>query len=407
MSTDYRTANLHKDSFFRALAPAGSTLSPSIYLQNLFTGKISLTRSINDFFPDHHVYLFNNAKSALHIVLSAISSLTGKNTVAMSAYTCPDVATAAIDADCHIRLFDIQKENLQPEPASVLNTIRNEDTGAIILSNLYGYPDILSIDRPKGLYVIHDACQSFLNFCGSGNISISNEEITICSFGRGKAFSAAGGGMLLIPKNDIESKKLYFSNIHKAVEAAYRSLPFESGKDAFSYIIKLFVQSIFERPCLFWIFCHLPGTGIGTTKVKMNSPCLRANKATITGIFSSLQHIENRLGEIRTSISLYRKMNLHPTLESVLPVRVPVLLSHQKRTELADSTSCIIKYGIRFSYPDLICNYPQIKPFIVSSGSDSNYRGAYDVSRSIVTLPLHKYVTQEDVLRISKLIAEE
>jgi hypothetical protein len=192
------------------------------------------------------------------------------------------------------------------------------------------------------------------------------KKLPYAALAEGRHFQQQEEECFLIPKNDIESKKLYFSNIHKAVEAAYRSLPFESGKDAFSYIIKLFVQSIFERPCLFWIFCHLPGTGIGTTKVKMNSPCLRANKATITGIFSSLQHIENRLGEIRTSISLYRKMNLHPTLESVLPVRVPVLLSHQKRTELADSTSCIIKYGIRFSYPDLICNYPQIKPFIVS-----------------------------------------
>jgi dTDP-4-amino-4,6-dideoxygalactose transaminase len=396
-------------SSLRAIPPAGSTLSPLLFFQNLFIKKESLVSSINERYPDHYVYLFNNAKSALRIALSAVNSCSGRNTVAMSAYTCPDVATAAIDADCRIALFDISGETLQPDALSILKTIREDHTGSIILSNLYGYPDSISIDLPNGLYVVNDACQSSLNMFNNGSVSISNEEITILSFGRGKAFSAAGGGMLLVPKKDVRSRGLFFTKINELIRSHYNDLPHGLFSANIFYALKLLLQWVFEKPYLFRIICSLPGTGIGKTKVQMNNPIFKADKAVIAAVYSSLKYIDKRLNEIHSSLLLYQPFLKTPVPQDISPVRIPVILPAKKREHLARRHLYTRKYGLSFSYPSIITDYPEIKPFVVSSSSGNNnvYGGAKSVSRSIVTLPLHKYVTLDDVYEISKLISEE
>ncbi len=405
MSTTSRKTISSISGFFcslRSLPPAGSTVSPFLFLKNLFLNKKDLRTSIENLYPQHHVYLFNNAKSAITLSLSAITNVSAKNTLALSAYTCPDVATAAIDAGYTLSLFDISSLTLQPEIQSVERTLQDSSVGAILFSNLYGYPDYRPENIPDNIYPVNDACQSALNLTDIK--SISTKEISVFSFGRGKAFSAAGGGMLLVPKEDY--KNLLFSRLNENIKHNYGSLKEESFFSSACYVLKLFSLWLLEKPLLYWIPFHLPGSGIGETKVKTNNKLLVAGKATTAGIFSCLSIFPNRKAEIHKALNLYSSIIKDLVPEEIIPIRIPLIINPDARKKLKGCDHFVRKHGISFSYPKLISEYPQIKTFIKNTPESGIFdtKGAHTVSRSVITLPLHKYLDSDDVKKILIII---
>ena len=63
-------------------------------------------------------------------------------TVAVSAFTCPDVAAACIKAGFSVLPIDIDSESLALRPESISEHLRSK-IDVVILSNLYGIPDQL------------------------------------------------------------------------------------------------------------------------------------------------------------------------------------------------------------------------------------------------------------------------
>lgn len=389
----------------KALPPAGSTLAPCKFAREFFTSEEAKLSNILQAYPNHTPYPFNNAKSAITTVLAAIRIISGKSTVAISAYTCPDVATAAIDANCKILLFDISSANLQPDITQIKNLISSHEIGSILYSNLYGFPDKQADHSEDSVFVINDLCQSALSSSSeSAHHNLSEKEIGILSFGRGKAFAAVGGGLLLVPK---VSKEL-----EAQVKTLYEKLPVESQTKNILYGVKLILQYFLEKPSLYWLPLSLPFLKLGETKVRTDNTQCKAGTATRAAISASIKAIEERKAELDSCLELYRNEKNTEKLDldkNITPIRLPLILSEEQKVALINIEKKAKKKGLSFSYPKAIHQYPEISPFIVNSPDDTmhQYKGSEKISQTIVTLPVHKYIKKDDIVEIFKLIPKE
>jgi perosamine synthetase len=388
-------------SKLRAIPPAGSSLSPfSLFPEILYLSN-PLKLQIRSLFPNHEIYFLNSGKAALQLVLEAIRFTSGRNSILMSAYTCPDIATAAIRSNCKIALFDIDEKNMQPKSETFFSSINPEETASIIFSNLYGIPDRIPEDLPKGIYVIDDACQSALSIRENSPLGVSSTDIGIYSFGRGKAFSSAGGGILIIPRTDLPEKELYFSNIHRELRNIYTEIDKENYIDSILYFIKMCLLWIFEKPVFFWIALLIPMLKIGETKLQLAFSIRRPSRITLVAMLACLKKKSQRAKMLKKILLRYPdSLTSHIAHQSV-HIRFPMLLSEEKKKNILKNKNHR-RLGISGSYPKTIDKYPEISAYIINNGT--NHQGAEKIAKKIITLPIHNYVKDDDINRILNLI---
>jgi len=82
--------------------------------------------------------LTDSGTSALRLALSAAADA-GRLPVAMPAYSCYDLATAAIGADVPVLLYDLDPLTLEPDEASLTQAL---EAGArtLVVAHLFGRP---------------------------------------------------------------------------------------------------------------------------------------------------------------------------------------------------------------------------------------------------------------------------
>jgi perosamine synthetase len=388
-------------SKLRAIPPAGSSLSPFSLFPEIFYLSNTLKLQIRSLFPNHEIYFLNSGKAALQLVLEAIRFTSGRNSILMSAYTCPDIAMAAIRSNCKIALFDIDEKNMQPKSEIFFSSINPEEIASIIFSNLYGIPDRIPADLPKGVYVIDDACQSALSHRENSPLGVSDTHIGIYSFGRGKAFSSAGGGILIVPRTDIPGKELYFSNVHRELKNIYTELDKENYIDSILYFIKMSLLWIFEKPLFFWIALLIPMLKIGETKVQLTFSTRRPSRITLAAMLACLKRKDQRTKMLKKILRRYPdSLTSHINQESV-HTRFPILLSEEKKKSILKNKRHR-KLGISGSYPKTIDKYPEINPHIIKNTTPC--QGAENIAKKILTLPVHNYVKDNDIIKIINLL---
>jgi hypothetical protein len=244
-------------SIFKAFPPSGGFLNPFALLLEIFKQFRSNTSFENlTLFPDHSCYLVNSGKTALYLFFKTLKQIRQEDEVAMAAYTCPDVASAAIRAGYKIRLIDLEKNstNIKVTEEKIKNC------SAVVLSNLYGIPD--DVQYLENTYVVDDACQAALSMREFDQVGVSLNKIGVFSFGRGKAYSSVGGGFLLVPKK--------FEELNLEISKNFLSFKSSSYKNLFFNLIKSFIYYFLERPFFYRLLLFMPGLGIGETKVNLN-----------------------------------------------------------------------------------------------------------------------------------------
>lgn len=378
----------------RALPPAGSTISPLLVLTKILKKRDFLTESISSYFPNHNVYALNSGKGALNLTCSAIKDLTNKDNILLSAYTCPDVATSIIKSGLKISLFDLISKTTRPDLDSINKFIREKNPAAILFSNLYGFQDERPINISNEIFIINDSCQSALSL---KDFPTLNEEIYVFSFGRGKAFCGAGGGLLLVPNSD---NKMY-SELNKKLTETYSKLENETIINSFIYYINLSIQWLLEKPFFYWFVLLIPGVGIGETKVKLNFKVIRAGRAKLALILSTINNFQNRKNELLNCLELYEKY-LNDIPEGTIPIRIPYFIDFKIKEKIKTSFKSK-KLGISISYPLPIYNYTDLKTYITNENTEELNR-ANEISNTIITLPLHKYLNSSDVEKIFKFL---
>ena len=163
------------------------------------TARAAVEQFITDTYRAHGVVLTDSGTTALHLALRlAVSERPGP--VALPAYCCYDIATAADAAGVEFVLYDIDPATLGPDGTSLYRALE-QGARVIVAVHLYGLPVDLSavagLAEAAGAIVIEDAAQAVGARLG-GRPAGSLGRYAVLSFGRGKGMTGGRGGALLL-----------------------------------------------------------------------------------------------------------------------------------------------------------------------------------------------------------------
>ncbi|MCU0622035.1 MAG: DegT/DnrJ/EryC1/StrS family aminotransferase, partial [Gemmatimonadales bacterium] len=190
--------------------------------------------------------LLDSGTSALTLALTlAAEGAAGgaARLVALPAYGCFDLATAAVGADVQVVLYDVDPRTLGPDWPSFERALALRP-GAVVVAHFYGVP----VDVPRaaalaeraGVVLVEDAAQGIGAGIGDRPLG-SLGSLGVLSFGRGKGRTGGGGGALLA--NDARGAAL-LAEARGRVGRARRGL---------GPMVGLTAQWLLGRPSLYWI----------------------------------------------------------------------------------------------------------------------------------------------------------
>ena len=343
--------------------------------------------------------LTDSGTSALTLALVA-GAQRAPGPVALPAYCCYDIATAADGAGVQVLLYDLDPATLGPD----LPTLRAAlELGArtVVVAHLYGIPvDLTAIRSLTGRYdalLIEDAAQGpGAGFGGRPLGSLGS--LGVLSFGRGKGVTCGRGGALLA--ND---------DAGAAALAAVRDRPRPARTSAMEPIA-LLAQWLLARPSLYAIPASLPFLGLGETVYRrpreprgMSPFALGVLRRTLASTdreaASRRAHAERlleRLGAAGKNLGTVRL----PAGGVPGYLRLPVLARDPSRQRL--SSDAATHLGIMPGYPAALSD---LRGFARVRNAGAGFPGARRLVASLCTLPTHGLLSERDLRALERWIA--
>ncbi len=245
----------------RAQPPVHSPIGAAALLSGLGAGlsggrtaRATVERLLAERYASPGLLLTDSGTTALHLALRlAVAERPGP--VALPAYCCYDIATAADAAGVGFLLYDIDPATLGPDWTSLRRTLE-QGARVVVAVHLYGLPvDLAGIDdlaNANGAIVVEDAAQAAGARLG-GRPAGSCGRYAILSFGRGKGMTGGRGGALLVNAPDAANRLA-----EAAARVGRRS---GSARDA----AMLLAQWLLGRPSLYGLPLSLPFLRLGET----------------------------------------------------------------------------------------------------------------------------------------------
>ena len=341
--------------------------------------------------------LLDSGTSALRLAIESVA--TAPVRVALPAYACYDVATAAIGAGAEVSFYDVDPATLGPDWAS-LSAALSAGAVAVVLVHQYGIP--VDLDRARalcdahGAVVIEDAAQGAGAWWRHRRLG-ARGDLGILSFGRGKGMTAGGGGALLA--TGTRGRELL---------DACRVRVGRGGPGVGSWV-RLTAQALLSHPMIYGIPARMPWLALGETPYHEPWPP-RAIDAAEAGVIPSAAHLADReadirwhaaarLGEMlrnRTGVSLVQP----PAGDGIKPgwLRYPVLLDAAIRARVG--TAPFDRLGIIAGYPLPLARLPQLR-----AAGAGDWPGATRLVKELVTLPTHRWVSDRDRVAMGRLMS--
>jgi perosamine synthetase len=345
----------------------------------------SLEAALREAYGPRELYLSDSGTSALTVALQVARSTTAAP-VALPAYCCYDVATAADGAAISFLLYDLDPGTLSPDLASLRRAL---EAGArcVVVAHLYGVPADLgavqALASEFGAIVIEDAAQG--SGCEwKGKPAGSHGALGVLSFGRGKGVTGGKGGALLV--ND---ERLRTAAASAWAERAGRRTPRGSLKD---YIL-LKAQWLFGRPALYWIPASLPFLGLGETRYR--TPTAIGDIPTLAAgvLIRTLQEVPGEVAIRRANAA--RLLASLDGVGMITPppawmagwLRFPVVL---QRTAAPALGGDLVAAGVMRGYPRSLADLPGFGSRRLNVGD--TFHGARLLAERLVTIPTHSFV---------------
>lgn len=332
-------------------------------------------QSIVRAFGRRHVALLNSGTSALQagLLATAPRATRQERCVALPAFACPDVATAALGAGFRVRLYDLDPRTLQPDLASV-QAVLALGVSHVVVVHLYGrvvdVPAMVPITEAHGCQLVEDAAQHAGGTL-AGRRTGSLAPIAVLSFGRGKGLNAAGGGALL-----------WDEAILGAIPAPPPTL--RAGLWALGAAA---AANLLAHPLLYRVPAAIPWLGIGETRYHPPRS-LRGMSATCAALLVAALAAEPEMLEARQAVERWYAQQLADRAALLLEplpgsvsgaLRFPVLIDPAVGRALAP-------LGVARSYPRTLAEYPPIASALEAGPPTP---GAALLARMLHTLPTH------------------
>jgi perosamine synthetase len=312
--------------------------------------------------------------------------------VAMPAFACFDLITAARGANRRVILYDLDARTLTPSMTSLQDAIQ-VGAATIVAAPLYGYPwpmqQIAALVEKAGVILIEDIAQA-VGAATNNAMAGSWGSHVVMSFGRGKGIGGAGGGLLFSRVGDDE----YTPGTH---ELNMRGTVGLAALTAF--------QQIMSLPALFAIPSAIPAFKLGETiyhepwipqPIKRLQAGLAANSLNkLDEVLSGRLAIAARLRAVLldsgvTSIEV--SGNARPSW-----LRMGAFLNDHQLHGLFRS-------GARRSYPLPLNQHPAMRSLLIST---SDFEGASLLSRSLATLPTHHRIVEPDFVQMRRSLSAQ
>jgi dTDP-4-amino-4,6-dideoxygalactose transaminase len=331
--------------------------------------------------------LVDSGTSALRLALEAAHARRPGLPVAMPAYGCFDLATAARGAGVPVRLYDLDPFTLQPE-AGVIDRWMREGLAALVVVHLFGIAAAPSWWRASaarhGVPVIEDAAQG-AGLHVDGRPAGGHGDLAVLSFGRGKGRTGGGGGALLYRDPAQWS-------LPGAPEAGSRA---ENGR-VWAMTV---AQWLLGRPSLYALANAVPGAALGET-VEKAPASVRAMAPSSIAMVLAGSEAAHAAARHRRAMAGRWIADLPP--DTVIArdaagqggaLRLPVLLPD--RASRDGFVQQWRRFGVAAGYPTALIDLPSLQSAIVRA-ADASAPGARALADRVALLPTHGFVTEAD-----------
>lgn len=348
--------------------------------------RAALAGILGDRFGADRVVLTASGTHALTLALRAARPDLPDAPVLLPAYTCFEVATAAVAAGRRVALYDVAPLTLEPDWDSVRRAARGP-VAALVVAPLYGcgidWSAARAIARDLDTILIEDAAQAH-GSSTAGRPAGSHGDVSILSFGRGKGWTGAGGGALLLRG--------------PAATAPIEPLR-EAGRTAeLRVAMAALFQRTLARPSTFWLPASIPALRIGETKYHAPSP-VRAMTRTSAAL--ALASDQPATGEARIRRDRARRYREQLGLAETTLDRTAGMLRFPIRVRGgwdAARARGLDTLGAGPPYPSTLADLAPLAPLRVNP-TDA-VPGADSLVAELVTLPTHSLLRASEVAAV-------
>jgi hypothetical protein len=354
------------------------------------TARERVAAALRAHFGAHEVLLTDSGTGALTLAIRACLADAPGAAVALPAYCCYDLATAADGAGVPVVLYDVDAATLAPDLASLARALAR-GARAVVLVHLYGIPvdpePVRALCTEASAWLIEDAAQ------GAG-ASLRERplgafgDLAVLSFGRGKGNTAGRGGALLA--RDARAAAL-LGAVRRDV------LPPRRG---FKELVQLKMQWLLGRPWLYAIPSALPFLRLGETVYHAPSPV-----RGLSGVAACTLAVTWPLGRAEAAARWAHAARLMAARSGgfapiAVPregeagyLRLPFVASPAARG--AAGTPAARAMGVMPGYPMALCDLPGFGERVVNR--TDGFPGARLLAERLITFPVHSRLSEGDV----------
>jgi hypothetical protein len=318
----------------------------------------------------------------------------GASTVALPAFTCFDVAAAAVGARARIRFYDLDPGTLAPDLTSLERALER-GTRIAVVSPLYGFPvdwDALTeLLARYGAIAVEDAAQGDHATWRDRPLG-SLGPISVLSFGRGKGWTGGNGGALLIRDQSP------WTGLGETLKGMPAVGPARIAAEV-RVLGALAAQWVLGRPGYYAIPHAIPWLRLGETVYRAPAPPGPMTRAAVACLRSIRPAVALEAAARRaTATALVEAIDSEARLRLVRPIpgatpgylRLPVRLLHGLAGFSTPARAA--RLGIAPSYPSVLPVIADVRPWM--DDTTPSWPGGEELARTLHTVPTHSLVTQ-------------
>ena len=316
----------------------------------------------------------------------------------LPAFTCYEVASAAVGAEVSVALYDIDPDTLGPDWQS-LERYAGQNPSSLVVAPLYGMPidwaEARRVAARSGAVLIEDAAQAH-GAAYEGRPVGSEGDLTVLSFGRGKGWTGGGGGALL-----------WRGRVAVAARSIFEERPPEAqGAIAeASVLVKGALHWALGRPSVYGLPSSLPFLGLGDTVYsppRAPRQMARVSAALLLGTEASAgAAVAARRG---AAVEYAAALGSPAELANAGALRYPVRIAGGRG---AVDALGVARLGVAGSYPKPLRELDALAERLVNR--EAVHPGAEALARELVTLPTHARTKPEEraeILRAVRPVAQ-
>jgi len=342
-------------------------------------------RLIRALYRGEHALLVGSGTQALELAIRAAAA-GGPCVVALPAYSCYDVAAAAVGAGVRIALYDVDPATLAPDLDSVTATLA-EGARIVVVAPLCGVPvDWEAIEHCVagfGALAVEDAAQGHgAEWRGAPLGSLGR--LSVLSFGRGKGWTAGRGGALVTRGGLHTPDGAYVAPAGTGVELAITAAAL--------------VQWALGRPGRYGLAAAIPGLHLGETRYR-DPEAPRAMSRAAACLLERTLPLAAREASVRraNAAALLASVPAGVRVRAVTAprdgtpgfLRLPLRLS-RGIAGFADARLAL-RCGVAPGYPTTLAALAPVREGMTRA--PGRWPGAEDLARQLVTLPTHSLVS--------------